>query len=312
MHMTPRAAALRIVCLLLTVAVGGAARVSAQSALTEQEEAAAEGRLTSKFAINDADPVSSVPTPNEAMQQPIEMGYHIMMLSEKADDATKRGDHVAAARYWLALAKAGPDRAMPESKACQSFLAAGDFKSAIDACRRALGKQGVTVKDNLQYVQLVLEYKAASLTPEDIADVDAIADHVKQQIPKTEGPVVAARIRCELATKLSDAARLQACVKELNTLAPNDPQTFIYAWSLTMQQGKLDKAEDMLQKSKLPASTLAPMAEYLKREQQRRAPWWRRMLGDVRFRLATAAVLLTMVAASMLALYRRRQRLHQA
>lgn len=301
---------LRIVALLLIVAISGAARVSAQL-LTAGDEAAAEGKLTSKFAINDADPVSSVPTPDEALQQPIEMGYHIMLLSEKADEATKRGDHLAAAKFWRALAKAAPDRSLSYAKICQSYSAAGDYQNALEACRTALGKQGVTVQDNLQYVQLLLEHKPGALSAEDIADVDAISAHVKQQIPKIEGAVMAARIDCELATKLTDAPRLQACTNELTKLAPNDPQTFIYVWSLAMQQGKLDRAEQMLTESKLPASTLAPLNEYLKREQERHAPWWRRMLGDLRFRLAAAAVLCAMVAASTLLLHRRRQRLHQ-
>ena len=302
---------LRTVGLLLVVAISGTARVAAQ-ALTAEDEAAAEGRLTSKFAINDEDPVNSVPTPEQALHQPIEMGYHIMLLAEKADAATKRGDHVAAARFWRALAKAAPDRSLPYAKMCQSYSATGDYANALAACRTALGKQGVTAEDNLQYVQLLLENKPGALTSEDIADVDAISRHVKQQIAKPEGAVMGARISCELASKLADAKRLEACTKELKALAPHDPQTFIYSWSLAMQQGQLDRAEQMLKGSKLPASTLAPMNEYLKREQERHAPWWRRMLGDVRFRFTSAAVLFAMVAASMLALHRRRQRLHRA
>jgi tetratricopeptide (TPR) repeat protein len=280
-----------------------------------QDEAKEVDALTSKFAIDDNDPVKSVPSPDEAMKQPLQMGYHIMLLSERADAASQRGDHFGAAKYWSAMAKAVPDRSLPFSKMCRAYEAAGDYKSAIESCRTALGKAGVTVEDGLQYARLVLDHKPGTLSAGDIGDIEAIGAHLKTQIQKDAGDVVAARLLCDLGIRVSDVARMQACTKELTRVAPNDPQTLVYSWSLALLQGNLTNAQQTLrlaQQAKLPASTIQRMSEYLKLEQQRRGPWWKRALGDMRLRFGLAAALVVAVVAAMLVINRRRQRWHRA
>jgi tetratricopeptide (TPR) repeat protein len=258
--------------------------------------------LTSKFAIDDADPVGSVPSAQEAMQQPLQMGYHIMLLSEKAEAAAKRGDHREAAKFWQALAKAVPDRSLSFVKTCQELEAAGDYAQAIDACRTALGKVGVTVEDNVRYVRLLIDHKPGTLSASDVEDVDAIATHIQEQLKNDEGATAAARLQCSLGTRMSDAARLQKCTQQLARLAPKDPDTLVFTWSLALLQGNLDKAEQTLQaarEAKLPAGTLRNMKDYVKAERLRRAPFWQRALADTRLRFRLG---LSLVAAALLAL----------
>jgi tetratricopeptide (TPR) repeat protein len=272
---------------------------------------AQEDALKSVFAIDDTNPQASVPTPEQAMKKPLEMGYHIMLLSEKAEAATKAGDHVAAAQFWLAIGKAVPDRSLAFSKACREYEAIGDYKNAIQNCRAALGKGGVTVDDNLDFVSLLLEKKTGPLDATEIADIDAVSANLEQQLldPK-QGPVLAERIRCELGARLDDVRRLQSCTQKLAKLAPKDPQTLVFSWSLALRQGNLPQAENLLKRAKqngLPQPALAKMETTLKAEYDRRSPWWQRALRDPRVTLLAAA-LIALAATAAVLLGRRRQR----
>lgn len=271
--------------------------------------------LTSSFAIDDANPVSSVPSPQEAMQQPLQMGYHVMLLSEKAEAAAKRGDHREAAKFWQALAKAVPDTSLPFVKICQEFEAASDFPQAIDACRTALGKLGVTVDDNLHYVRLLLDHKPGTLSASEIEDIDAIAAHIQEQLKNEEGDKAAARMQCSLGTRLSDAARLQKCTEQLARLSPKDPDTLVFAWSLALLQGNLEQAEQTLKaarEAKLPAATIRSMTDYVKAERLRRAPFWQRALADARLRLGLGVACVVAAVLGLLFVSRRRFGFRQA
>jgi hypothetical protein len=264
-----------------------------------------EAQVASDFAINDEDPESSVPTPAEAMKKPLHMGYHIMLLSERADAATKRGDHAAAAKFWRALGKASPERALPFVRACKSSEAAGDLDKARESCRAALGKQGVTTEDYAHFVQLVLS-KPSKLTESDIADVDAIAGHFKEQITGDEGELQQNRTLCQLGSRLSDVARLKACTARLQVLAPKDPQTLVYSWSAAMLEHDFDRASLVsAQKSQLAAKALATMQESLKIAREQQTGFVQRLLQSWPVR---AMALVTLISMTLLVLYKRRPR----
>lgn len=268
--------------------------------------------ITTKFTINDDDPESSVPTPQQALRAPLEMGYQLMLLSERADAATKRGAHEAAAKYWKAIAKAVPERSLGFSRACQSYEAAGKSDLALEQCRSALGRSGATLEDNLRFVRLSLERPAIS--PNDVEDIAAIAAHLKQQLGGDKGAQKAAEITCQLGARISDLARLQSCTRELQKLAPQDPQTAIFAWTLAMKQGDLAQADSLVrqaQAAKLPDSALDRMRGALDQERDRRLPWWRK-LRDPRT-IALAFGVLLAIGGGVFALRgRRRQQLSQS
>lgn len=286
----------RALCLALPI-LAAASPVRAQD----------EDPLVSDFVIDDADPESSVPMPEEAMRKPLHMGYHLMLLSERADAATARGDHVAAAKYWRALGKAVPDRSLPSARACKSFEAAGDYDSALQECRDALGKEGVTVEDNERFVSLLLR-KTDPLSDTDIADVEAVAKHLHEQLDGEQGELQQNLLLCQLATRLSDAARLRACTSRLQALAPKAAQTFVFTWSLAMLEHDYESASSVIDDAKKASaadSIVSSMQSALRaataQTAQRDESGWRPRLSAVTGALALAALML-------LAVYKLRQR----
>jgi hypothetical protein len=76
--------------------------------------------LSKRHAIDEHDPEASVPTPEQAMRNPLEMGYLLMDLIARAEAATQRGDHAAAVRYHRAIVKAVPARALAHANLCRA------------------------------------------------------------------------------------------------------------------------------------------------------------------------------------------------
>ena len=213
------------------------------------------------FPINDEDPASQVPTKEQANNAPLDMGYWVMAVSDRAEAAKKRGDHRTAAKYYMALTVAVPDQAVAFSKLCRSLEAAGDAPGALEACRATLAKPGATVDDHARLVRLLLG-QASKLGDADLADIDAIASHIEREVPENKGRLLANQLRCETALRLSDAKRLEACVGALTKLAPNEPQTHTFAWALAMQNKDWDTAQqvvDSARKAGLPAAAIAQM-----------------------------------------------------
>jgi hypothetical protein len=269
----------------------------------------AQDDISTHFTIDDEDPERSVPDKAEALRRPLDMGYQLMLLSERAEAASARGDHLAAVKYWRAVAKAVPESALPFSKLCHEYAAAGDAKQALSRCRMALGLPGVTVDDNQLFVKLLLE-QSEPLQPSDISDVTAISDHIEAQLKGEPGQLAANRMRCQLASRLGDVKRLTACTLQLQRLAPDDAQTLVFAWSLAIKQGKLEHAEQLLaraQAAKLPASALERMSTALSEAYARR-PLWKRLLGSLPL-MASMAVAMGLIALAARGFSRKRQRL---
>jgi hypothetical protein len=68
------------------------------------------------FPIDDANPEAGVPTQVQANERPLDFGYYLQDLNERAERAVKRGDTDAAVRYYRAMAKAVPDSKIPVEK----------------------------------------------------------------------------------------------------------------------------------------------------------------------------------------------------
>lgn len=281
--------------------------VCAQASICSADSTAADG-LTTVFTIDDADPESSVPTAEQAMRRPLDMGYHIMMLSEKAEKAYDSGDYRASIRYWRAVQKAVPDTSLSRRKLCRAYEAAGESAKAIDSCREALGLPGVTVDDNERYVGLLLQ-RPGALSARDIADVDSISAHLEQELGPDKGPALAKKFQCQLAVRSNDIPRLEVCTNALDQLRPNDPETLVFSWTLALTRGDFEKAEQLIQRAhaaKLPSAAVTKLEQTLSAERERRAPWWLRKLHDARLLVASA----TAVTVAALAMYltRKRQR----
>lgn len=230
--------------------------------------------LSAKFAIDENDPERSVPTEAEAMKNPLEMGYLMMDMIARAEAATQRGDHAAAVRYYRGLAKAVPARAVSFSKLCKAYEALGDDGQALQSCREALGKGGVTVDDHARYVRLSLK-QTAPLDTEKIEELDAIVTHVREQLKEDpQGPVVAALLACEIATRLEHTERLRTCTRQLTKLLPNDPRSVAFSWALAIREHDWDAGERLIAKARqagLPAPAIGAMEAQLAAERDKGA-----------------------------------------
>jgi tetratricopeptide (TPR) repeat protein len=251
------------------------------------------------FKVNDADPESSVPTMEQAMRSPLKMGYFVMLLIERGKAAQEHKEFPAAIRYRRALVKAVPERSIGYSLLCQTHEAAGDLPAATKACRDALGKAGVTVEDNLRFVNLVLA-KQGDLATSEIEDVQAIIAHLDKELTSDDKPIVIERMRCDLATRVADEKGLEACTQRLGELQPNDPRTFAYSWALALRKRDFDTATALIASAKaagLPEPAIAKMQAGLQAERDRAEPvrrWldqWGLLVGLTLSLLSLAALL---------------------
>lgn len=266
--------------------------------------------LSTRFTIDPKDPEGSVPSPEEAMKNPLEMGYLMMDMIARAEAATQRGEHATAARYYRALSKAVPERAVAFSKLCKTYEALGRRAEAIEACRTALGKGGVEVSDYRRFVQLTLQ-KAESLTPSELEDVDAIVAHLDTELGKDpKGKTTVTELRCEIATKLEDTARLKQCVQDLTTLEPDAASTLTFGFALALSEHDLEAARDIVAQAKakgLPQAALSRMETTLSRESDKPSGWLSAFGGWVAFAVLSATALLGLIWGG-----RRKPRLHAA
>ena len=212
------------------------------------------------FPIDDVEPESSVPTPAARDANPIEFAHHLQELIERASLASAAGDHQRAARYYSALAKAVPDRATAFGKLCASLEAAGRIEEARAACSRALGLTGVTVEDFTRFVRLTLA-TPGKLSDAEVADVAGALQHLESQ---PGANAVSHHLSCELAVRVHDDKRLAACSSALKALAPGDPKTLYFQWTLAIRRGDQWQAERILEEARaagLAAPALARMNE---------------------------------------------------
>jgi hypothetical protein len=182
----------------------------------------------SSFPIDDADPVAHLPAPESLHGNPIEYGYLVMDLAENADQATRRRDYQQAVKYYLALAKLAPDRAIGLAKACEMYELAGARDEALTACRVALRIDGVRGEDYERFVRLVL----ASVQPLTAAERDELSVIIKHFEGLPGGARVAAQIDCKLGVRTEDVARLERCTQKLAQLAPDGSAAVGYRWAL--------------------------------------------------------------------------------
>ena len=176
---------------------------------------------------------------------PLVYGDALMVLIDRAQRATERGDHAAAARYWTAVTHAVPDRAYGYAKLCVSAEAAGSAAEALGACRAAITRDGSTVGDYTRFVRLLLA-KNEKLSADDRRQVDiAIAALAKE--PKAAA--AAAELQAELAMRDGDIPALRTGAGKLATLAPDHPQTIFYLWMLAFDARDRSEAARLLERA---------------------------------------------------------------
>jgi tetratricopeptide (TPR) repeat protein len=250
----PRLLARAAACALLVSVVGG----------TRAHAAPVAGHL-SEFQVDDADPESSIPDRAAFRKDPLQFGYLIMDLADRADFAIKRNkDYAAAVRYYKALIKTVPDRAIGYAKVCETFEAAGDRTSALAYCRQALVHDGVRTDDYDRFVRLALAGEGP-LGAADKASVITVIDYLRKA---KDGAIPAADIECQLGVRVSDVARLERCTKELATLAPESTNNIGYRWSLAILNRDTAGARQILGQAKQAGFDVTGLERMTKAAQQ--------------------------------------------
>jgi hypothetical protein len=280
------------------------------------------GGIATRFAIDDDDPERSVPTPEQASKAPLQMGYWAMLVSDKADAATRRGDHAAAAKYWRALAKAVPDRSVAYRRMCMAYKAAGDLRNALESCKAVLAKNGVEIEDYVIFVRLLLA-KESALSAAEIAHADQVLAHVERELDEPMGAaadpakaqnqarlwkVRMQQLRCELGLRIEDRARLDTCTKALAQLAPEDARTITFAYALAILKGDFARADSLIERGRragLPQQALEQMRHKLQTELEQQ-PWYAQLLQDAVWAAAGGVAAALAAVAAFIAVRRRR------
>ncbi len=211
----------------------------------------------SKWPVDDEHPENAIPSEKDRDADPLEFGYWLQDLALKAERAEKRNDHAAALRFYSAMAKAVPDRAIAFSKMCGESEALGDIQTAINSCGDALLREGVRLGDYERFVRLVVS-KPGKLSDKEIAALGQVIEHMKED---TEGRGAVDRNECEIGVRTSNLVQLRECTSALVASAPNDPKTITYQWALAVQEGKFDDADKLV----VRASTLGVHVEAMRR-----------------------------------------------
>lgn len=201
----------------------------------------------SKIPIDDEHPDQSMPSAKERDGDPLEFGYWLQDIALKAELATKRGDHPAAARFYAALAQAVPDRAVSFVKLCDEYDAIGDREKAIAACGDALLRDGVTVWDYSRFVHLVIG-KPGALTTKESAALANVIQHLREDPASRQ---VVDDLQCEVGVRTSNVAELRECTAALAARAPEDPKTTTYQWALAIQEGHFEQAAKLIDRARL-------------------------------------------------------------
>ena len=191
---------------------------------------------------DDNNPEGSVPTVKDRNTNPLEFGYYLQDLLTRAEVETKRKDYPRVIKYYRALAAAIPEEAQGWSLLCEAYQTAGDRERALRACKYAIDRKGVQIKDYRRYVELLVA-KPDALDADERTEINAVLGHLDQQ---PDAAVPTAHIRCEAAVKMNDAKALQACTSVLGTVAPDDRKTIVFQWSLAVLQGDPKEAAQLL------------------------------------------------------------------
>jgi hypothetical protein len=241
---------LRPICIALALGLGLAAG-----------RAEAEGPV---FPLNHDNPVASLPSVEQRRGAPLEFGYWMMEAAAKGDEALQEQNFPQAAKYFEALAAAVPDRATVHAKLCAAYEGAHESQKAIFSCRKAIGKEGVTVGDVTRLIGLVVA-EPGSLDANGVREVDGLIEHLSTQgVP----PALVAEQRCALAEKLRDTKRLRTCTAILELAGQRGGRVTAYQWRLAMLEKDTEEARRLLALAREDAAFTPASLAHLEAETQ--------------------------------------------
>jgi hypothetical protein len=243
------------------------------------------------------EPEIPVPSLQELMADPIGGAEYLLELSNDAERAEKEGDLPRAVKYFTALSKMVPDRALSFAKLCALYQELHERDQALLNCRQATGLQGVKLADYLRYLSLLVHpSEGQAITAADVAEADAVLQHLEQQAATGFEPDL---LRCELGLSLSSPERLRECIARLEEKQAPVTQILPFRFSLTLLEKDFGAAERVIARAReagLPEDAITMMQDELERRDVNR---------PVRIWLALGALVLASGVGA--ALWRRRR-----
>jgi tetratricopeptide (TPR) repeat protein len=286
---TSGVAALAIGAMTLT-SPAEAAPPTPKAAASAPEPGADHWQL-SRWHINYDDPESSVPTAAQRDKNPLEFGYHLQDLLAEGQKAEEKHDDKTALKFWRAVAKGVPESNVGFFKACRTYERLGSREKAIEFCAKGLTlPPEYSPLEVTHYASLVLA-KDTALDQREILDLDEVSNHLRDS-KKPLATFYAEQIQCDLAVRLGDEPRWVKCTTALGKLAPKDPRTITYQWSLAMKRTDFKAAAGFIAQAKQSAMKPESLAELERalgaaRSEQRNR-WIQIGLGSLALALALA------------------------
>jgi hypothetical protein len=221
--------------------------------------AAAPGDLSTKYPINEDNPVAGLPTPEQREADPLEFGYLLQDLISRAEGAHTKKDWSGSVKYYEALARMVPERAIAFSRLCSGYANLGKIEIAAANCGKALRLGGARVMDHFKFVNLTLQKQ--NLTARDVSEVEASLAHLREHLaPKAaaEAPVSSeqsaldtlekqaaakdspptqtlvvdvAVLGCKLAVRLRDEKRIDDCLAGLESVGASPKVRLPFEWA---------------------------------------------------------------------------------
>ena len=164
------------------------------------------------------------------------------IFSRGPSPQTKKNDPQRAIKYYRAVAAAVPEEAKGWSLLCAAYEKAQDRERAMRACKYAVDRRGVALADYGRYVGLFVS-KPGDLTSDEKGELKGVLDHLDKQ---PELAVPTAHLRCQVAVKTKDVQDMQACTAVLAKVAPDDPKTVVFQWSLAVMRGDAAEASRLI------------------------------------------------------------------
>jgi hypothetical protein len=270
-------------CLLLALLASPRVAQAQTTLQNEPHEAPSEKRegdelFEGTFEVNDKDPEAHLPSLAARNENPVDFANFLFQLGDKAAAAKQRGDKAAVVRFYRALVAAVPEVSVSYSKLCEAYEDLGDLGKAERSCQLALSKPGARPQDFEHYVKLVLD-QPGSLRPAQISNLNILIDHLKA---KPSVQTLAWQLDCQIAARLAESSRLEACIGELAQRQVSESIVVPFRWKLAMLQLKFGEAGQLAQaaaQAGVPQAQLEQMDAELQRTLHPPAPPERRILA---------------------------------
>jgi hypothetical protein len=195
-----------------------------------------------KWPLNEDDPESSIPKIDDINKDPLEFGYWLQDVALDADVYFNHKEYEKAAKFYRALAKAVPDRAISFTKLCDCYEAMGDTRMAIASCGTALLLEGVRQRDYEHYVRLVV-MQTGAISDRDQTTLQGVILHLKDD---PAAHPLADQLECLAGRRLGDRAMLRECTKVLASQAPNDLATIEAEFALATLDHDFGHARELI------------------------------------------------------------------